>query len=377
MQPKPQPVFRVNILNVRIPLFKAVAGICLISAAIVISASIVSYAPLRVLLLVAAPLLPLSLVPSIITEMNLLSKKAEKEATLCRRARKRVDYLESILQDSTDIIFTLDIDGFILKFNNGAEEHFGYSQAQIVGKPFEQLFANPEDENRVLDEVLLRGKSINTEVPMKTRCGEIILLNLSMSEMKNESNEIIGLVVTAKDITEKKKLEMELRRKNELLGKMAVTDSLTELYNLRRFHEQINHELRRLRRYPSRKLSLILIDIDNFKELNDTQGHQAGDLVLKELAKVIMECLRKDLDSGYRYGGDEFIIILPDTNKSQARIAAERIQKRFNSSIHGKTSLSIGIAEAFPNEDGKSLVKRADKAMYISKRNGRKQITLQ
>lgn len=305
-----------------------------------------------------------------------LQQKLEKAQLLTRRFQNISKYFESIMQDSTDIIFSVDIDGFILKFNNGAQIHFGYSQEEIVGKPLAFLFVNDIDERKILSTVLLSGKSVNEEIPMKTKSGNVILLNLSMSEMKNDNNQIIGLVVTAKDITEKKKLEMELVKKNEMLVKLAITDSLTELYNSRHFHDQIKREMSRLRRSPNRKLSLILLDIDHFKELNDTEGHQMGDHVLRSLGQVIKVCIRKDVDSGYRYGGDEFVIILPDTDKAQAKVAAERIQKQFGAFKFGNTGLSMGIAEALNNEDEQSLVKRVDEAMYRSKKEGRSRLTL-
>ncbi len=304
------------------------------------------------------------------------AQKIFKAQQLTRRFQNISKYFESIMQDSTDIIFSVDIDGFILKFNKGAQIHFGYSQEEIVGKPLAYLFVNDTDERKILSTVLLSGKSVNEEIPMKTKSGNVILLNLSMSEMKNDNNQIIGLVVTAKDITEKKKLEMELVKKNELLSKLAITDSLTELYNSRHFHDQIKRELSRLRRNPDRKLSLILLDIDFFKQLNDTEGHQMGDHVLRSLGQVIKVCIRKDVDMGFRYGGDEFVIILPDTDKAQAKVAAERIQKQFSAFKFGKTSLSMGIAEALSDEDETSLVKRADEAMYCSKRDGRGKLTI-
>jgi diguanylate cyclase (GGDEF)-like protein/PAS domain S-box-containing protein len=304
------------------------------------------------------------------------AKKLEKNMSTVRRIQSKSNYLESILQDSTDIIFTTDMDAFILKFNKGSEMHFGYTQEDIVGVPLKQLFVNEADERKIINAVLLTGKSVNEEIPMKTKQGEIILLNLSISEMKNDFSQIIGLVVTAKDITEKKKLEMELVKKNELLSKLAITDSLTELYNVRHFYEQITKELSRLKRNPQRNLSLMLVDIDHFKELNDTEGHQVGDQVLKSLGQVIKVCIRKDVDAGFRYGGDEFAIILPDTDKKQAKVAAERIQKQFGAFKFGRVSLSIGIAEAQIGEDEKSIVKRADEALYTSKRDGRARITL-
>ena len=303
-------------------------------------------------------------------------RRISKSQLIARRFQNISKYFESIVQDSTDIIFSVDTEGYILKFNRGAQIHFGYSQEEIVGKPLKSLFVNDSDNEKILSTVLLSGKSVNEEVPMATKTGSIILLNLSMSEMKNDINQIIGMVVTAKDITEKKKLEMELVKKNELLSKLAITDSLTELHNSRHFHDQIKRELTRLKRNPDRKLSLILLDIDHFKELNDTQGHQMGDHVLRSLGQVIRVCLRKDIDTGFRYGGDEFVIILPDTDKNQGVFAAERIQKQFRAFNFGNTSLSIGIAEAIPGEDEQAFVRRADEAMYKSKKEGRARITI-
>jgi diguanylate cyclase (GGDEF)-like protein/PAS domain S-box-containing protein len=303
------------------------------------------------------------------------AKKMEKNQLTVKRIQGKSSYFESILDDSTDIIFTTDMDGFIMKFNKGSEMHFGCTQEEIVGVPLKQLFVNEADERKIINAVLLNGKSVNEEIPMKTKQGEIILLNLSISEMKNDAS-IIGLVVTAKDITEKKKLEMELVKKNELLSKLAITDSLTELYNVRHFYDQIVRELSRLKRNPQRKLSLMLIDIDHFKELNDTEGHQVGDQVLRSLGQVIKVCIRKDVDSGFRYGGDEFSVIMPDTDRNQAKVAAERIAKQFGAFKFGRVSLSIGIAEAKAGEDEKSIVKRTDEALYRSKREGRARITL-
>jgi diguanylate cyclase (GGDEF)-like protein/PAS domain S-box-containing protein len=332
--------------------------------------------PLQLLLLLVAGALPFVLVWWFRWYLDAYVKRIEKADVMGRRSRKRIDYLESILQDSTDIIFTVDTDGFVLKFNKGSEMHFGYSQTEIVGKPLAQLFVNEADERKILGNVLLNGKATNEETPMKTMDGDVVLLNLSMSEMKNERGEIIGLVVTAKDITEMKKLELELRKKNELLGRLAITDTLTDLYNVRHFYDQVKREIRRLRRNPDRKLSLIMIDIDHFKELNDTEGHQVGDQVLRSLAQVVKVCIRKDVDSGFRYGGDELVVVLPDTDKLQARNAAERIQKQFGAFKFGRTSLSIGITEARADEDEKKLVKRADEAMYQSKRLGKARITI-
>ena len=330
----------------------------------------------HIILIATAPVIPGALILWFRAYSATFAEKFEKTTATLKRLQSKSSYFESILQDSTDIIFTIDIDGFILKFNKGSELHFGYTQAEIVGVPFKNFFVNEADERKILDAVLLCGKSVNAEISMKTREGEIILLNLSVSEMKNDYAQIIGLVVTAKDITEKKKLEMELVRKNEMLERLAITDSLTGLFNARHFYDQIKKELLRMRRNVDRRLSLVLIDVDHFKEFNDTEGHQMGDKVLKSLGEVINVCIRKDIDTGYRYGGDEFLVLLPDTDKVQAHVVAKRIQKQFGAFKFGRTSLSVGIAEAKPGDDEKKLVKQADEAMYISKREGRARISV-
>jgi diguanylate cyclase (GGDEF)-like protein len=123
-------------------------------------------------------------------------------------------------------------------------------------------------------------------------------------------------------------------------------------------------------------LTIIILDIDYFKQLNDTEGHQMGDHTLRSLSNVIRVCIRKDIDTAYRYGGDEFILLLPDTDKHQARVVTDRIQKQYGAFRFGTTSLSMGIAEALTGEDDTWLIRRADEALYASKRDGRARITV-
>jgi len=112
--------------------------------------------------------------------------------------------------------------------------------------------------------------------------------------------------------------------------------------------------------------------VDKFKEYNDTEGHQMGDHVLKSLGDVVNVCIRRGVDSGFRYGGDEFVVILPDTGMDSAVVAAERIQKQFRALKFG----SVGIAEAKEDDNQTTLVRRADLAMYASKKSGKDKITL-
>jgi len=154
----------------------------------------------------------------------------------------------------------------------------------------------------------------------------------------------------------------------DYLVDLAVKDGLTGLFNRRYFNELINIEVNRVKRTPA-SLSLLMLDIDNFKNYNDTQGHPAGDELLKGVAKVLKSSVRA-VDMVCRYGGEEFIIILPQTDKTGATIIAERI--RVQVGLFFPTTISIGIS-SFP-DDGKEieqLVEKADNALYKAKQSGK------
>ncbi len=161
----------------------------------------------------------------------------------------------------------------------------------------------------------------------------------------------------------------------------AITDNLTQLYNFHFFQLALDQELTRIKRYPQ-PLSLIMLDIDNFKSINDTYGHQVGNIVLKRLAKVIRESLRKNIDLPVRFGGDEFIIILPHTNKNGAFTFANRILEKIRSiSIKNndneiKFSVSIGVRtiESKDLNDKTDILAEVDSALYKAKNNGKNQI---
>jgi diguanylate cyclase (GGDEF)-like protein len=163
---------------------------------------------------------------------------------------------------------------------------------------------------------------------------------------------------------------------NARLYELAVTDSLTKLLIRRHFMQRLEDELRRSRRYQH-KLSLVMVDLDNFKEINDTYGHQAGDKVLAEICKIFKKSIRTS-DLVGRYGGDEFVFALPETDTGGARVFSERLRKRiegtqipFESFLIGRT-VSLGIA-TYPDhtEDFSELIKLADVALLKSKREGR------
>ncbi len=182
------------------------------------------------------------------------------------------------------------------------------------------------------------------------------------------------------EITKRLKAEKALRESEQKYRDLSITDDLTLLYNSRHFYHKIADEIDRANRYK-RPLSAILLDIDNFKHYNDKYGHLEGDKVLIALGKVIRECLRIT-DSAYRYGGEEFTVILPETEGEEAIAVSERIRKRFEAEIFSprpnervNKTVSIGTSQYEPKEEMRAFIKRTDKAMYVAKGRGKNQVS--
>ena len=185
------------------------------------------------------------------------------------------------------------------------------------------------------------------------------------------------------EIDERQKVEEALRYANEELQRLATMDGLTQIPNRRRFEEYLNHEWKRTVREQT-PLSLILCDIDYFKNYNDTYGHQAGDECLHQIAQRISQALRRPMDLVARYGGEEFVIVLPNTPPEGALHVARNVQnsvlelqiKHSQSLVAECITLSMGIASTHQAFSPEALVSIADHALYEAKRQGRNRIVL-
>ena len=165
------------------------------------------------------------------------------------------------------------------------------------------------------------------------------------------------------------------------LEHLSISDGLTGLYNRRYFDSKIFEEARRAHR-QNQELFLVVLDVDNLKEVNDKYGHLAGDKLLKEVGDTIRHCIRKDVDWPFRYGGDEFCVILTQVTKEQAAKTSDRFIQSFNNKKLPLTGLSIGLAQFIRTpkrnwtEDIADLIKRADIALYKAKQTGRNRVVL-
>ncbi|MEH6472044.1 MAG: sensor domain-containing diguanylate cyclase [Halopseudomonas sp.] len=203
-------------------------------------------------------------------------------------------------------------------------------------------------------------------------------LAFTASPIQNKKGITVGAIETLLNISDRKKAELELLKREQLYRELSIIDELTQLYNSRFLAQELGREVERCKRYQQ-PLTLCMFDLDHFKSLNDNHGHLFGNQVLSQFGALIKRHLRTT-DSGFRYGGEEFIVLMPavtDTITPAERVRAELEQMRFTTDT-GETvrvTVSAGIACYTQGDDDNSLLQRADKAMYQSKKDGRNRVT--
>ena len=192
-----------------------------------------------------------------------------------------------------------------------------------------------------------------------------MLDGIQNSAMRKESAEAIIRELQRELEAAKKEIELLQERSREL-ETLAITDGLTGLYNQRRFYKNLEQEVIRNSR-QKHPLCLLFFDVDGLKKYNDTNGHSGGNEILKAVARGLAQKIRKNIDSGYRYGGDEFAAILPEVHAEQAVEIARRIDAHLQEEGFQHVTLSYGVAELGPGMDSETLFRHADEAMYMAK----------
>ena len=303
--------------------------------------------------------------------------------------RESEERYRNILETIQEGYFEVDLAGNFTFFNDSMCRIYGYSKEKLMGMNIRQ-YTDKETAKKVFQEF---NKVYNTEEPAKEFDWEIIrkdgakrYVESSASLLKDSLGKPIGFRGILHDITERKKAESQreamleaLRDSEKRYWELSMIDDLTQLYNSRHFYAQIKKEIERSNRYGD-PLTLFLMDLDKFKAFNDAYGHVEGDYVLSRLGQVIKRCLR-ETDSAYRYGGEEFTIMLPMTTSEEGIVTAKRIQtelrKEAFSPVLGQEvylTISIGLAQYKPMEEMKTFVHRVDQLMYKGKKNGKGRI---
>lgn len=205
-------------------------------------------------------------------------------------------------------------------------------------------------------------------------------LYFTASRIVNSNGELIGAIETLQDVTARREAEAALRLSEERFKMLSHIDDLTQLFNSRRFHEALSEEIDRAKRY-GHPLSLLVFDLDFFKRINDMYGHQAGDDVLRRIAQAVAKW-KRTTDLAFRFGGDEFAVILPETHAFAAKLAADRLIEVWHqlaqdgADLTRGCTLSIGVAQVGPDDSTETFVRRADNAAYEAKRQGRNRVVL-
>jgi len=294
-------------------------------------------------------------------------KQAESEL------HKEKEFAQNLVETAQCIILVLDKNKHIVHFNSYLITLTEYTREEIEGKNWFTLFI-PEKYHQELDKIYSElftnpKNTLNYENPILTKSGELRFIAWNNKVLKDQKREIIGILSVGLDITEKKKAD-------EFIRQMAYHDTLTGLPNRKLFQERLTQEIARAKR-KNEIVALMFLDLDGFKIINDTYGHEIGDQVLCEVAQRL-EIVKRESDTASRIGGDEFTILVSGMNTTEDTLKiAQRILDAIREpiKIDGHTltiSASLGISfHPVNGTDPETLLKRADEAMYAAKNMGK------
>ncbi len=334
-----------------------------------------------------------------------------EQVMLMRKIREQEEQFSDLFDVSPIGLLYVNPRGVITSCNAFVSNLMGYPKEEIQGAAFTRFVA-PHEEQRLREEfqkLFVEGSKIHhRECVLRTKAGDDLTIEYDVQVISRKKRNIQALMVFS-DVTDKKELEMELLEKNaemektlwemaevkdalearagelnrvteelkvlnERLNQLSITDGLTEIYNHRHFQDRLSEEVERVQRSKESVVSLLILDIDDFKHFNDTYGHQCGDMVLKQLAGILRNNVRS-IDVLARYGGEEFAVILPNADTEEAANVAKRICEAvrstpfsFGEGMSVKVTVSIGVGSLTRGQGEKSeIIRKADNALYAAK----------
>jgi diguanylate cyclase (GGDEF)-like protein/PAS domain S-box-containing protein len=321
--------------------------------------------------------------------VSLEQKIRELEISEAERKRAEAALRESeekyrvLFEGINDAVFMHDLDneglpGRFLQVNDVACRRLGYTREELLSLTPRDI-TMPEEYERIADKRidLASQGDILTETVHVTKDGRKIPVESNIRQFQYLGRQVALSI--SRDITERKQVEEALRDSEKRYRELSIVDDLTQLYNSRHFYFRLKMELDRSNRYEQ-PLTLLLLDLDNFKAFNDAYGHVEGDQVLLRLGQVVKRCLR-ETDFAFRYGGEEFTIILPMTTSADGAVTAERIRTEFKKELFSPApgqevhvTVSIGLGQYKPKEEMKAFVHRVDQLMYQGKKDGKDRV---
>jgi len=291
-----------------------------------------------------------------------------------------LEFYKQMLDHIGEAVYFVDRDRKILYWNRAAEEITGYPADEVVGSYCQDEILDHRDEfNRPLCAeqcplvaCMQLGRSVEKRVFLKRRDGLRLPINVRVAPITDAGGEIIGAVEVFHDVSS----EMEIERINEELKELVRVDALTGIPNRLALDEAIEREYQRFLRYET-PYTLIFVDIDFFKEINDNFGHQVGDKALRWFAGRLTQSLRRS-DLVGRYGGEEFLVLLAATDLEEGVKIAEHLRSHLMEDRFPETGApvlaSFGVAEMCRGENAATLIDKADQAMYRAKQQGRNRV---
>lgn len=294
-----------------------------------------------------------------------------------------VEQISAFFDSLPDPVFVINQEGLYVKVLGGKARHLYQDGSYLEGKSISDIFSSESTDKflSAIKEAIEKDSLVCVEYEINPSKLSKLPSKISVESawyegriypIKNKSTDLRSVIWYTVNITKRKLLEEELKL-------MAETDPLTGAYNRRYFMKAISKEFSLSKRYHS-SFSFLIMDIDFFKRFNDSYGHDVGDMVLKELVDICAPLMR-DVDLFARFGGEEFVVILPNTAIDGAFTIAERIRKEINEKKLKVTdnevcfSVSIGISEvSISDQKVEDVIKRADQALYEAKESGRNRV---
>jgi diguanylate cyclase (GGDEF)-like protein/PAS domain S-box-containing protein len=306
------------------------------------------------------------------TEEGTLVSSAIRDITERKQTEKDSSHFRSVIESSQDAIIGMDLDGIITSWNAGAERLYGYTAAEASGKSISVLVPPGHDDelSEIMRRVTLGEPMENFETVRQRKDGTQVDVSLTVSAIRDRSGRATGASTIARDISARLRYQEQLRQLSE-------QDGLTGLRNRRRFERDITDQVGRAHRYGE-FATLMIIDLNSFKRVNDLYGHRVGDQALKAIAIALKRRLR-DNDVVARVGGDEFAVLMPYARAEDASVVADDLRRviascriEVDDGSEVTLSASIGLAQIdrdTPSEE--EVMSEADRLMYREKEQGR------
>ncbi len=276
---------------------------------------------------------------------------------------------QSVVKQAPGMILVTNIEGIIVYVNDAFVNNIGYSRSELVGQHSRMLKSGKQGAKfyeRMWQELVRHGKFEDVFISQR-KDGSLFYDKKKITTIKDKQGNPKYYLAVSYDITQTVETEQDLRDK-------LFTDQLTKTFNRKKYEKTIKSKITAFKQSDNR-FSLILFDIDHFKTINDTHGHQKGDTILKELAKLTQQNLRKNEDMLFRWGGEEFAVIT-DAPLQQAVLIAQKLRKTIEahdfSGLH--VTASFGVAAIGPEMGAKQLFEQADNALYEAKEQGRNRV---